>query len=109
MSGLVAATFTLGGCGGGGDPTPTVRVATTEMRFTPARVVAEAHEDLRIVVDNRGDVDHTFSINELDIEVKLNPGERREVTVNAAAASYAYTCRILDHEGLGMVGQLVVA
>ncbi|HVE93950.1 MAG TPA: cupredoxin domain-containing protein [Acidimicrobiales bacterium] len=106
---LLGATLVFGGCGGDSDATPSVRVETTEMRFTPARLVTEANQDVVIVVDNRGDVDHTFSINELDVEVKLNPGERKEITLNAAPNTYAYVCRILDHEGLGMVGELVVS
>lgn len=83
-------------------------VVTTEMRFAPARITAGANRRVVVVVDNTGEVAHTFSINELNVEVKVNPGEARRVTVDAPAATYQYVCRILDHEGLGMVGQLVL-
>jgi len=107
---LAIAALTFGACGGDADDSAaSLRVATTEMRFTPARLEMKASQDVRVIVDNRGDVDHTFSIDELDIHVKLNSGEREELTVNAAPASYGYVCRILDHAGLGMVGTLVVS
>ena len=106
---LVTPATVLGGaCLGGESATPSLRVETHEMKFSPKRLQGRANEPFAVIVENEGDVAHTFSLNELGLEVKVNPGEQRRLEVNAAAAEYEYVCRILDHEGLGMVGQLVI-
>lgn len=106
---VVAVSAVSGGCLGGKAASPVARVVTTEMEFSPASLKVAAGLPTEIIVDNRGDVAHTFSVNELGLEVKVSPGDEGRLTLDAPAAEYEFVCRILDHEGLGMVGQLVVS
>lgn len=85
-----------------------MRVSATEMRFAPAALRAQADTPVVIQVENTGDIVHTFSINELGIDVKVPPGEQREFTMKAPGGRYSYVCRILDHEGLGMAGTMLI-
>ena len=58
---------------------------------------------------NRGDLRHTFSLNALGREVTVQPGQDHgRSPSNLEPGTYAYVCRILDHEGLGMHGTLRV-
>jgi uncharacterized cupredoxin-like copper-binding protein len=101
---------TSGGCMGGssGVAAPVLRVSAAEMKFSPTALAAAANKRSVIVIKNTGAISHTFSLNDLGLEVKIPPGAKRQVTVKAAAGHYPYVCRILDHEGLGMVGQLTI-
>ncbi len=106
-AGLVLAAL-LGTCGG--EPTTTASsasVVTKEMVFSPDVMKAE-HGRLTINVRNTGALKHTFSLNSLGKEVTVNPGETKKIRVDVAPGTYAYVCRILDHEGLGMHGTLTV-
>jgi len=77
------------------------------MRFTPSVLtVGEGRQS--IVVHNAGTLTHTFSLNDLGEEVTVAPGKTKTLQLDLAAGSYAYVCRILDHEGLGMHGVLRV-
>lgn len=77
------------------------------MKFTPSRLrIAEGRRT--ITVRNRGDLPHTFSLNTLGKEVTVQPGRTKTLTLNLRPGKYRYVCRILDHEGLGMHGELVV-
>lgn len=62
---------------------------------------------MRLVLRNEGRVSHTFTIDELGINVRLAPGETKimEITLSKAA-SYIFYC--IPHRGLGMVGNLTV-
>ena len=78
------------------------------MRFTPSKLAARQGRT-SITVHNSGAIAHTFSLNDLGREVTVNPGQTKTLNVEAAPGTYAYVCRILDHEGLGMHGTLTVS
>jgi uncharacterized cupredoxin-like copper-binding protein len=77
------------------------------MKFTPAKMQLTEGRQI-FTVRNRGDLAHTFSLNELGREVTVQPGKTRTLTVQLEPGTYEYVCRILDHEGLGMHGTLRV-
>lgn len=82
-------------------------VATTEMKFSPStmRMKAGTHT---ITVQNKGELRHTFSFNGLGEEVTVTPGQTKTLTITVEPGRYSYVCRVLDHEGLGMHGELQV-
>jgi len=77
------------------------------MKFTPSKLQTTEGERT-FTVRNRGDIAHTFSLNELGREVTVQPGKTKTLTLNLTPGTYTYVCRILDHEGLGMRGTLRV-
>lgn len=96
----------LSGCAGD-DFVEGAIVVTTEMEFSPGDLEVAAGEQT-FVVQNEGDLRHTFSINSIGEEVTVNPGETKSLVVQLEPGEYTYVCRILDHEGLGMHGVLNV-
>jgi plastocyanin len=51
---------------------------------------------------------HTFSVEGLDIELKVPVGGQRDITFDAAPGTYTYYCSIPGHRVAGMEGTLVV-
>jgi plastocyanin len=101
-----SAGFLLTACAGT-DAAVGVEVNAREMRFSPSTLRLAAGERT-LTVHNRGKLTHTFSLNALGEEVTVPPGKSKTLTLNLVPGSYAYVCRILDHEGLGMHGTLRV-
>jgi len=59
-----------------------------------------------VFVRNEDPVRHTFSIDELDIEVELPAGTDRRVEFSAPAGTYTFFCAVTGHDS--MTGTLVV-
>ena len=51
---------------------------------------------------------HNFAIDELGIDVDIDPGATQEVVINAPAGAYEYYCNVPGHKAAGMVGTLTV-
>ena len=64
-------------------------------------------QTLKIVVRNEDSFLHTFTIHDLDIDVRLGPFSEEVVEINASAGNYGFVCRIFDHE-TDMTGALVI-
>jgi plastocyanin len=119
---LLTFLAALAGCGGGEDPperTVTLpagepaRVVAGEYFFDPERVVVtRGPADLRIVLDNQGDLAHNIVVFDGEREVGGLPsfpgGESRSTEVRVAPGTYRLVCTVADHEELGMVGELRV-
>jgi plastocyanin len=76
--------------------------------FKPSTIIGTAGQSIVIAVQNEGGVEHTFTIDDQDIDVSLSPEQVREVTVTFPdSGSVEYYCRI--HVNLGMKGELKVA
>jgi plastocyanin len=75
-------------------------------RYHPATIVAFQGDDLVLHVTNRGEIDHGFKIDALDIEEILAPGDARDFTVSGVDAGvYRFYCHL--HPG-HIGGQLIV-
>lgn len=115
--GLCAAV--LGGCGGGDDePGRTVtasggsvRVAADEYSFDP-QTIRTTPGDLRITLENRGNLAHNLKVAQGEGEVGGTPtfpgGRSESGTVRLEPGEYRMVCTVGNHEELGMVGALVV-
>ena len=79
-----------------------------EFYFKPSTIIGAAGQSIVIAVQNEGGVEHTFTIDDQDIDVSLPPEQVQEVTVTFPdSGSVEYYCRI--HVNLGMRGELKVA
>jgi plastocyanin len=60
-----------------------------------------ASADGKIVVDNKDPLLHTFTIDDLDIDVKVGPGSHEVINLeNVKPGEYFYRCRVSGHESM---------
>ncbi|MCC6792571.1 MAG: PQQ-dependent dehydrogenase, methanol/ethanol family [Thermomicrobiales bacterium] len=79
-----------------------------DIGFHPNDFTIPANTDAKVTLHNIGKLNHNFSIDDLHISVNVNPGETKEVTINAPAGTYTYYCNVDGHRQAGMVGTLTV-
>lgn len=85
-----------------------VEVVSHDIYFDPEEVSIPADTDVTISLPNEGVTLHNFSIDELDVDVDIEPGATEEVAVNAPAGEYLYYCNVPGHQAAGMEGTLTV-
>ncbi|HET7094976.1 MAG TPA: cupredoxin domain-containing protein, partial [Thermomicrobiales bacterium] len=88
---------------------PTSGPITIEMHdifFQPKDVTIPAGQDVKITLKNLGASPHNFSIDALKISDDLQPGETKDITINAPAGTYEFYCDVPGHKEAGMVGTL---
>ena len=95
----------------GGDDDPLrasdIIVETGNVVFEPERLEVEGGP-LTVVTRNRDLFWHTFTIDALDVDVRVPVGARRRATFTVQPGTYEYYCAIPGHRALGMDGILVV-
>ena len=67
-------------------------VTATDFTFGDAAVAAPAG-DVAIAVTNTGSTRHTFTIDELGVDLDVPPGTTQRVTFDADAGTYRFYCR----------------
>lgn len=83
-------------------------VTMRNTRFDPADLTVPAG-DLGVVIQNDDLFWHTWTIRELDVEVRVPTGGTRRVDLSALGpGTYAIVCTIPGHEAIGMTGTLDV-
>jgi plastocyanin len=80
----------------------------SELRFDPAELTIPAGTDVPVAVANEGALEHTFTVDALGVDVVLAAGASGEATLNGAAGTYEFYCKIPGHREGGMVGTLTV-
>lgn len=91
------------GAGGEG-----VSVEAGDIYFAPEEITIPADTDVTVTISNVGMTLHTFTIDELDIDIEIEPGATGEATINAPAGEYEYYCSVPGHRAAGQVGILIV-
>jgi nitrite reductase (NO-forming) len=92
--------------GGGDDLPPSAHhVVTEDNQFDPSTIEAPAGETVSVHVQNDGDNTHTFTVDELDVSVTLDPGAAETVEVNVPDEETEFRCEF--HGASGMTGTLV--
>lgn len=77
--------------------------------FQSERLEARAGAPVRILVKNTDPGIHSFTIQALDTDVKVNPGSERLIELGTVPpGEYAYVCNLFGHDQT-MKGTLVVA
>jgi len=96
---------TPGGENAAGAP---IEVASYDIYFEPDGFTIPANTDVVVSLPNYGAALHNFAIDELGIDVDIQPGATEQVTINAPAGEYEYSCNVPGHKQAGMVGVLTV-
>lgn len=81
-----------------------VRVVTEDLVFHPTEIKAEGG-DISVHVTNRDSTRHTFTIDELGVDLNIPPDSMQRVSFGAGPGTYRFYCR---PHGPGMEGELVV-
>lgn len=113
----VAATLSLGGCGGGdgadeglpavrGPAAATLEVTGTEFRYDP-HALAVVAGDVPVVLHNAGKVIHDLRLEgEPALIAEAPPSGTGTTTWSIAPGRYRMYCSISGHRAAGMVGVL---
>jgi plastocyanin len=88
-------------------PPGALLVETRNIAFVPARLTARGGE-VTVAVRNRDLFWHTFTIDRLNLDLRVPVGRLRTATVDARPGTYRFHCRIPGHTRLGMRGALTV-
>ena len=96
---------------------PTVTIDAEDIYFKPNLITLPADTPVTVVFTNKGQAVHNFSLNDhnnsglenLNIDVTVNPGETKTFTINAPAGDYYFYCDQPGHEQAGMRGYLNLA
>jgi plastocyanin len=117
---VAAGALTLTACGGDGDGgggtatepagdggSATVEIEARDNLFSPSTIQATSGEETTVTVSNTGQAVHTFTIEELDVDVTIDPGSDGTATFTASeSGTLQFVCRF--HEAEGMVGTIQV-
>jgi glucose/arabinose dehydrogenase/plastocyanin len=93
---------------GGSAAAAQVTVEMVDIAFRPNSLTIPANTDVTVSLPNTGAALHNFSIDQLGIDVDVEPGDTGSVTINAPAGEYQYYCNVPGHKQAGMVGTLTV-
>jgi plastocyanin len=85
-----------------------VEVVSMDILFEPEEVTIPADTDVTVTLPNEGVTLHNFSIDELGIDIDIQPGATEETVINAPAGEYEYYCNVPGHKAAGMLGTLTV-
>ncbi len=83
-------------------------MVSQDIFFEPESLTIPADSDVTVALPNEGVTLHNFSIDELSIDVDIDPGAAAEAVINAPAGTYEYYCNVPGHKAAGMVGTLTV-
>lgn len=81
-----------------------IRLVTEDIEFHPARISGDGPE-ISVHVTNRDDTRHTFTIDELGVDLSVPPNSNQRVSFVADPVAYKFYCR---PHAPGMEGELLV-
>ncbi len=77
--------------------------------FNPEVITVDLGQSVQLVVENLNSINHTFTIDELDIDIRIAPGEQQEITFTPTETGiFEFYCTEPGHRDQGMVGLLGV-
>ena len=89
------------------DPPAGLVLRTENMGFSTTELVTDSGQ-VTVVVDNQDLWWHTFTIDELGVNLNVPSSGKREITFTASPGTYVFYCAIPGHRDSGMHGTLVV-
>jgi plastocyanin len=84
-----------------------ISLAAENMAFSNTELVANPGE-ITVHLDNHDLWWHTFTIDELGIDLQVPMGANQQISFDAPPGTYRYYCDIPGHEALGMHGRLII-
>lgn len=117
---LLAVGLLAVACGGSGEgsKTPTVKVSpivitgtvsmeADDFSFDPHKLATDMGKTVTVKIKNGGKTQHTFTINEFNVDQTLRPDEEKIITFTPdRSGDFTFYCRF--HRNLGMSGSLSV-
>lgn len=84
-------------------------ISSTDIAFDPYEVTVPVSYVLSIDLPNTGTVMHNFTVDELGVNIDINPGETEVVGfTNVPPGEYEFYCNVPGHREAGMVGTITV-
>ncbi len=86
-----------------------VTLKMVDIAFDPKNFTIAANTDVVIHLENDGASLHNFTVESLNISEDVNPGEKKDVTINTGPGDLDYYCDVPGHRQAGMEGTITVA
>ena len=85
-----------------------LNVEQVDYRFQPMTLRAKSGSGVTVELVNHGGTAHTFTIDELSVDKRLDPGQSATVTFTpTTGGTFTFYCRF--HRSSGMTGSLTVS
>ncbi|WP_257348325.1 cupredoxin domain-containing protein [Pseudalkalibacillus decolorationis] len=83
-----------------------LEVELDDFYFEPDEIKLKVNQPTTLILENEGDVQHTFTVRALNIDVVLEPGEKKEIVVKPnKTGTFELICRFHQEK---MVGKVIV-
>lgn len=110
---VLALAGALAACGGStASPADTVKevtLAAAEFAYDPNSIEVAAGSRLKITLENKGTLEHDFTIDSLSVKLLAPIGQSPSFTTGElTAGTYDFYCSIPGHKEAGMTGTLTV-
>ena len=89
-------------------PEGALEIETADVAYVPDALQSGGGGKVTVAVSNRDLFWHTFTIDELGVDIRAPVGGLRSAAFEAQPGTYAFYCRIPGHASLGMRGTLTV-
>ncbi|MEB4870264.1 cupredoxin domain-containing protein [Priestia megaterium] len=75
--------------------------------FNPETITIPSGKTITLILKNKGQKEHTFTVEKLGIDAEVQPGKEKTITVKPQnSGTYELICRY--HFNSGMVGKVIV-
>jgi plastocyanin len=105
---VVVGVLLLGACGGddgGSGGSETLQITAQDFQFADTSPTASADSEVTVEFTNEGEQEHSFTVEELDVEVEAEGGESAETSFTAEAGTYEFHCEYHPDQ---MTGELTI-
>jgi len=115
--GATMATSAVAGTDGGAAKSGDVRLVAKDTKFRPKQLKFSAANGetqltagkVSVFVTNKDFWWHTFTIDKLNVNLRIPEGGHRRITFDAPPGTYKFYCAVPGHTQAGMKGTLVVS
>lgn len=108
---MIAALLSLTGCFStqeiGNERNQPIQLIAEQLSYQQPQLQA-ATGIVNIDFSNPTFLPHTFTIDELHVDIELNPNSSQRLSFRAPPGEYSFYCSIPGHTEAGMVGTLTV-
>lgn len=108
------AALTLAACGGGSSGASNAEKVTVTaqdtFKYDPATLTAKVGQPVEVTLDNKGNLEHSFVIDELGVKIgPIQGGQKGNASFTPSqAGTYTFYCAVAGHKEAGMTGTLTV-
>jgi plastocyanin len=87
----------------------TITVVAREFSFAPSMIRLRPGETINIALENQGHMFHTFTVPELDFDLRAQSGDTIAGALTAEReGTYEFICAVPEHAEMGMRGRIIV-